>query len=135
MTKADAIKKVKDQSGKPGFKLVKRFKLTGEILMKRFSVICILLSIFTIVAYAEDVTVYDYSNGKYDYYDLQRRGRNIEVYDWKNHQYMDFELERNGDVYDWTNSKYYDVDMNRSGRGGTVYDYEENRYYDFEIER
>jgi len=104
--------------------------------MKKLLCITTIGIIFSVAAYAEDITVFDYSTGKYSYYEIERRkGKNIEVYDYKNKRFMEFEVEPNGDLYDWQKKKYYDVDMRSKGRSGTVYDYQENRFYDFEIER
>ena len=93
--------------------------------MKNLLAITIILILFAVTAYTEDITVYDYSTGQFSYYDVVRRGRNVEVYDWKNGKFMEFDIERNGDIYNWNNNTSYDVEMRRNCRGGLAEGYQD----------
>jgi len=43
--------------------------------------------------YAKTVTVYDYSNGTYNDYDVQNTGTTTTIYDYQSGSYSDYEVE------------------------------------------
>jgi hypothetical protein len=67
-------------------------------------------------ALAENVTVYDYSEGKYKQYDVEQHGNNLDVYDYETGHYKYFDMDSQGNLYDWQEHRFYDIKMDSSGK-------------------
>lgn len=125
------------------YNIKKRSSIKGGYVMRTIfltaGLLCMgagLIPAFVSGLHAEEVTVFDYKNGQYRYYDVERSNGSVDVYDWKDGTYRYYDVdERSGSIYDYQKNKYYDLDMDRDGDSGTVYDYETGSFYDFEIGR
>ena len=54
----------------------------------------LLITLLLVTAiYAKTVTVYDYSNGTYNHYDVQNTGTTTTIYDYQSGSYSDYEVE------------------------------------------
>ena len=49
------------------------------------------------IAWAEDVTVFDFKSGTVQTYDVDRRGNNVSVYDYQNNTFINGTTSNNGD--------------------------------------
>lgn len=66
------------------------------IAILTISVLVILLT-RAIPAQGKQVTVYDYSEGKYKFYDIEQTGNNVEVYDYDKGGYKFYDVEDSDD--------------------------------------